>query len=154
MDENKIPVGYKRNGFTGELEEAAPLNLAPSPTDQRLLAAPPNDANPETGDIGTPLIDLARERVENDTARNVGEAYIPQQDTVNIDITASVPTQGVNAPAPNTQARVDGAEVAAIETPIAPTAVVSPNALPPADEVQEPAVEPPHSDVTGADESV
>lgn len=126
----EVPVGKKVNGFTDELEDAAPLLLAPSPTDQRILAAPPNDADPETGDIGTPLIDLVREAVETDTARNVGGAYAPGQETVNTDITAQPEVQHVDVPPTNTQLVEAGAEVAPIERPDVPTSVVSPNATP------------------------
>jgi hypothetical protein len=44
-DKTEVQEGSRRtqiNGFTGEVEDAAPLFIAPSPTDQRILAASPH----------------------------------------------------------------------------------------------------------------
>jgi len=102
-----VPVGKQVNGFTGELEDAAPLNLAPSPTDQRKLSADTEDDRP--------LIDKVRERVEDDTARNVDGHTMPVTDTPREDITNKPDQQLVNVPATNTVLREEGHPVAPIE---------------------------------------
>lgn len=53
----EVPAGKQINGFTGELEDAAPLSLAPSPAEQRRLAATGGDK---------PLIDLCKKAVAAD----------------------------------------------------------------------------------------
>jgi hypothetical protein len=126
----EVPAGKKLNGFTDELEDAEPLNLAPSPTDQRLLASPdtPDDR---------PLIDQVRDRVANDTARNVKGNVLVDQETPVTDITTSAPRQLIDVPATNTVLREEGHQVAPIEEPVAPVAAVSPNATTPDDDSQQ-----------------
>lgn len=119
MADDEVPAGKQRNGFTGEIEDAAPLHLAPSPTDQRKLASPdtPDDR---------PLIDQVRERVENDTARNVDGHYMPDVETPHEDITTSIPGKQLeDVPAVNTQLRREGHPVAPIEQPEQQTSVKS-----------------------------
>jgi hypothetical protein len=145
-----VPAGKKVNGFTGELEDAAPLTLAPSPTDQRILAAPPNDVDPVTGEGGTPLIELCQQVIDGlgntdpdagiDVENHVGPSLqgdplpgvtplpiLVEQETVNEDITVKPDVQHVDVLPPNAQAVADGAEVAPIELPDVATAVQSPN---------------------------
>jgi hypothetical protein len=152
-----VPAGKKVNGFTGELEDAAPLTLAPSPTDQRILAAPPNDVDPVTGEGGTPLIELCQQVIDGlgntdpnagiDVENHVGPslqgdplpgvtplAVLVEQETPHEDITVKPDVQHVDVLPPNAQAVADGAEVAPIEIPEVAPAVVSPNASTPVDE--------------------
>lgn len=151
---SNVPVGKKVNGFTGELEDAAPLTLAPSPTDQRILAAPPNGVDPVTGEGGTPLIELARQVVDAATSGQVADGtagidvsahvgpslqedplpgvtplpVLVSQETPHEDITLTPDIQHVDVLPPNAQAVADGAVVAPIEIPEVAPAVVSPNA--------------------------
>lgn len=118
------PTSRKINGFTGEEEDAAPLNLSASPGDQRILAAPPHtDPLPELVDR---LVNSGNE-AGLDVEEHVGPSlksdslpgetplpYIPQNETpdLNADLEDTTPpTQYTDVPPPNDIARDEGAEV-------------------------------------------
>lgn len=119
---HEVPVGKKVNPFTSELEDAAPLLLAPSPADQRRLSADTSDDRP--------LIEKVRERVATDTARNVDGHYVAVQETPNEDITVKPPQQHHDVPPTNTLLVQQGHPVAPIEFPTMSPSVVSTNGTP------------------------
>lgn len=125
MAEKEIPAGKRINTFTGELEDAPPLSIAPSPADQRILSM--------IGD--KPLIELCKEVVDSlgnddgpDVETHVGPSltedshprlaplgYVPEtQDLVGPERPdePGEPVQHIEVLPATAQAVADGAEIA------------------------------------------
>lgn len=132
----ELPPNKRLNGFTGEVEDAPALQLAPSPTDQRKLSADQTDQRS--------LIEKVREAVANDTARAIGVVkHVVEKPFIHgEDITVGPEgTQHVDVPAASTVLREQGVPVADITIPEQQTEVHS-NAPSPV-EVELPTVEQP-----------
>ena len=115
MTDEDLPVGKRRNFITGEIEDKAPLSLAPSPADQRKLSADQSDPRP--------LLEKVKDVVERDVARAIG-VFAHQAETPHEDITVGPEgTQNVDVPAANTALVQAGHPVEDIKLPEVQTAV-------------------------------